>query len=80
MTNNLERRMFEHKQKQTQGFTARYHIDKLVFYEETSDPNSAISREKQIKGWMRKKKIALIESFNPLWLDLSESWFEDERT
>jgi putative endonuclease len=72
VTNNLERRIYEHKQHLVKGFTHKYNIDKLVYFEETNDINAAISREKQIKGWLRKKKIALIQSMNPGWKDLSE--------
>ena len=72
VTNNLERRIYEHKHHLVNGFTNKYNIDKLVYFEETNDINAAISREKQIKGWLRKKKIALIESLNPGWKDLSE--------
>ena len=72
VTNNLERRIFEHKNHLIEGFTKKYKITKLVYFEETSDIRVAISREKQIKGWTRKKKIALIESINPEWNDLSE--------
>jgi putative endonuclease len=71
VTNDLERRVYEHKQKLVAGFTAKYNIDRLVYYEATEDVNAAISREKQIKGWLRAKKIALIESMNPDWVDLS---------
>ena len=60
------------------GFTKKYNITKLVYYEETNDIQAAIGREKQIKGWLRSKKIALIESVNPGWNDLSESWFESK--
>jgi len=72
VTNNLERRIYEHKHHLVKGFTSKYNIEKLVYFEETNDINAAISREKQIKGWLRKKKIALIESINPGWKDLSE--------
>jgi putative endonuclease len=72
VTNNLERRIYEHKHHLVKGFTNKYNIDKLVYFEETTDINAAISREKRIKGWLRKKKIALIESLNPGWKDLSE--------
>jgi putative endonuclease len=74
VTNNLERRVDEHKSKTIPGFTARYNITQLVYYEEGDDVNVAIAREKQIKGWLRAKKIALIESINPEWHDLSEDW------
>jgi len=56
------------------GFTKKYNITKLVYYEETIDIQAAITREKQIKGWLRSKKIALIESVNPNWNDISEGW------
>lgn len=75
VTNNLERRMYEHRQKANPGFTSRYNINKLVYFEVTSDVHSAISREKQIKGWLRSKKIVLIESVNPDWKDLSAGLF-----
>jgi putative endonuclease len=74
VTNNLYRRVYEHKNKLIDGFAKKYNITKLVWYEVTSDINSAIAREKQIKGWLRKKKIALFESMNPDWKDLSEEW------
>jgi putative endonuclease len=78
VTNDLMRRVYEHKMKLVPGFTARYNIDKLVYFEETQDVKSAISREKQIKGWLWKKKIALIEKDNPDWFDLSEEWYQSE--
>jgi len=71
LTNNLERRMYEHKHKSIEGFTKKYNLTKLVHYEVTEDVRSAITREKQIKGWLRSKKIHLIESINPGWKDLS---------
>jgi len=73
ITNNLARRVYEHKEKLISGFTSKYNLTKLVFFEETHDVKAAIAREKQIKGWLRKKKIELIESRNPDWNDLSES-------
>ncbi|HEX9667817.1 MAG TPA: GIY-YIG nuclease family protein [Thermodesulfobacteriota bacterium] len=76
VTNDLLRRIYEHKNKMVEGFTKKYNITKLVYYEDTNDVEEAIAREKQIKGWLRKKKIALIESINPEWKDLSEEWFE----
>lgn len=75
VTNDLLRRMYEHKQKLIPGFTSKYRINKLVYYEETNDVRVAIEQEKHIKGWLRSKKIALIESVNPEWRDLSEEWF-----
>ena len=71
MTNDLERRVFEHKSKAVEGFTRKYNITKLIYFESTDDVTAAIEREKQMKGWLRKKKIALIESMNPAWQDLS---------
>ena len=76
VTNDLMRRVYEHKNKMIEGFTKKYNITKLVYYKETKDIQVAISREKQIKGWLRGKKIALIESVNPKWNDLSEGWFK----
>ena len=74
MTNDLQRRVYEHKQKLIPGFTASYNINRLAYFEETFDVKSAIAREKQIKGWTRAKKIALIELTNPQWQDLSADW------
>lgn len=75
ISNDLNRRVYEHKQKLVAGFTKRCNLMKLVYFEETSDVKVAIEREKQIKGWLRKKKDALIESANPSWIDLSDGWF-----
>ena len=77
VTNDLERRAYEHRSGLVNGFTKRYQISKLVYFEATPDVNSAIAREKQIKSWRRSKKVALIESMNPRWLDLAEGWMED---
>ncbi len=77
VTNNLERRVHEHKHKLVCGFTKKYNITKLVYYDVSSDVRAAIEREKEIKGWLRRKKIALIESANPDWRDLSEDWYDD---
>ena len=74
-TNNLERRVLQHKRKLIQGFTSKYHLDRLVYYEVWPDIRDAIAREKQIKGWLRAKKVAMIESMNPEWKDLSEGWY-----
>jgi putative endonuclease len=74
VTNNLERRLYEHKNKLVEGFTKKYNVNKLVYYEMTSDVNAAIRREKEIKKWRREKKNKLIEKLNPNWLDLSEDW------
>ena len=70
MTNDLATRASQHKNKRVKGFTSRYNLDKLVWFEEFQWVYDAIAREKQIKGWTRKKKIALIEAFNPEWTDL----------
>ena len=75
VTNNLERRIHEHKNKLILGFASKYNLTRLVYFEGTADINAAIAREKQIKGWLRKKKIALIESRNPGWQDLSKEWY-----
>jgi putative endonuclease len=74
VTNDLPRRVYEHQHKLIPGFTAKYNITRLVYFETTSDIRAAIGREKQIKGWLRAKKIALIESVNPNWDDLSAGW------
>jgi len=78
VTNDLERRVYEHKQKLVDGFTKKYNLTKLVYYETTDDVRSAIGREKQIKGWLRSKKTTLVESVNPLWRDLSNGWYEKQ--
>ncbi len=74
VTNDLERRVFEHKNKLVDGFTKRYNLASLVYFEVTSDISAAIAREKQIKEWLRAKKLELIESANPTWKDLSQDW------
>ena len=71
ITNDLRRRVDEHKMKEVAGLTATYNVHRLVWFEEFADPATAISREKQLKGWRREKKIKLIESMNPTWEDLS---------
>jgi putative endonuclease len=76
VTDDLVRRVYEHKNKLIKGFTQKYNITRLIYYEITSDIQAAIQREKQIKGWLRRKKIALIEAANPEWEDLSEGWYE----
>ena len=78
VTNDLARRVYEHKNKLVQGFTSKYNVNQLVYYEEYNNPQEAILREKQIKGWLRIKKIKLIAGINPSWKDLSEGWFETE--
>ncbi|WP_420643783.1 GIY-YIG nuclease family protein [Candidatus Leptofilum sp.] len=75
MTNDLGRRVYQHKHKLLPGFTQKYNVNRLVYFETFSQVRDAIAREKAIKGWLRKKKIALIESTNPTWADLSEGWY-----
>lgn len=74
VTNHLERRLYEHKNGLTEGFTKKYNVHKLVWFDTTSDIYSAIQKEKQIKGWTRAKKNALVQETNPEWKDLSEHW------
>lgn len=74
VANDLQRRVYEHQHKLIPGFTTRYNITKLVYFEATGDVRTAIEREKQIKGWLRARKVALIESVNPDWDDLSAEW------
>ena len=76
VTSDLQRRVHEHKSKLIPGFTKKYNLTWLVHYETTNDVKAAISREKQIKGWVRSKKLALVESMNPEWKDLSVEWYE----
>jgi putative endonuclease len=76
VTGNLWRRVFEHKNKLLPGFTSRYNLARLVYYESFAYPDAAIDREKEIKGWRRSKKIRLIESVNPHWYDFAEHWGE----
>ena len=74
VTNDLQRRIFEHKHKLGGDFSKRYNLTRLIYYEMTNDVNAAIAREKQIKGWRKAKKLTLINSINPNWRDLSEDW------
>lgn len=74
VTNNLIRRVYEHKNGIIEGFTKRYNLNKLVYFEQTNDIKSAILREKRLKKWNRAWKIQLIESINPKWIDLSENF------
>ncbi len=75
VTNDLERRIYEHKKKLYPGYTKKYNLYQLVYYEDTDDIGRAIEREKEIKGWRRAKKVALIETMNPCWKDLTEGWY-----
>ena len=74
ITNDLERRIYEHKEKLVKGFTEKYKVNKLVYYEQTSDVIGALSREKEIKKWRREKKNRLVVSNNPSWRDLSQDF------
>ena len=74
VTSNLPKRLYEHRNGLADGFTKKYNVHKLVYYEETSYMRSAIEREKQLKGWTRTKKNALIQTQNPNWKDLSADW------
>jgi len=76
VTNNLVRRVREHKMRIGSGFTVKYNLDRLVYFERFEDVRNAIEREKRIKCWLRIKKIALVVSMNPAWKDLSEEWYE----
>lgn len=74
VTNNLKRRLYEHQEQLIPGFTKRYNLHKLVYYEQFREVEEAISREKQLKGWKRARKDSLISETNPQWRDLSEDW------
>jgi len=75
MTSNLHKRVFEHKFHRIEGFTDKYQVERLLYRESFDDVQKAINRERQLKGWRRSKKIALIEFNNPQWLDLAREWF-----
>ena len=75
VTSDLRRRVYLHKTGAYEGFTGRYHIKALVHYEQTSDVEAAIAREKQLKSWLRRRKVELIEQSNPEWKDLSAGWY-----
>jgi len=76
VTNNLVRRIWEHRSKLIRGFSAKYRTTSLVFFETTVHVAGAIAREKELKGWRREKKIALIERDNPAWRDLAANWYD----
>jgi putative endonuclease len=78
ITNDLERRVYEHKNKLNEGFTKKYNITQLVYFASCTDVTAAITREKQIKQTLRSKKIELIKTQNPNWIDLSEGWYDKE--
>ncbi|MGD9889805.1 MAG: GIY-YIG nuclease family protein [Dehalococcoidia bacterium] len=79
VTNDLQRRVYQHRTSTASQFTARYRVTMLVHCEEPTNIRDAISREKQIKGWARAKKVALIEADNPQWVDLAKDWFNEDR-
>ena len=79
ITNSLVRRVSEHQRGEIKGFTKTYKVDRLVYYDSFNDPRSAIPREKELKGWRRSKKNALIETLNPRWADLSGMLFQPVR-
>jgi len=79
MTNNLARRVWQHRQHEVAGFTAQYGVDRLLYFGSFDDVRNAIHREKQLKDWKRQKKIALIETQNPKWEDLSRERYESYR-
>jgi len=76
MTNNIKKRVYEHKNHLVPGFTDKYDIVRLLYFEKIGDSASAINREKQIKAWRREKKVTLIDSLNPEWIDLSKDWYD----
>jgi len=78
ITNDLERRIYEHKNHLVKGFTGKYNVSNLVYFEQTDDIQVALQREKQLKKWNRKWKIELIEKINPEWKDLSRNWIPDQ--
>ena len=78
VTSNLTKRLYEHKNKLLKGFTEKYNVNKLVYYETSNDQTSAIIREKQLKKWNRKWKIELIEKNNPKWVDFSKDWIPSQ--
>ena len=75
-TNDLERRLYEHRNHLVDGYTKKYNVHKLVYYEYTNDVYAAMEREKQLKRWTRKKKNALVQKMNPEWKDLSLEWYK----
>jgi putative endonuclease len=80
VTNDIQRRDYEHKNKLVPGFTSKYRLDRLVYFEQHADIREAIDREKQIKSWRREKKETLIDDLNPKWRDLSLDWHAEDRS
>ncbi len=79
VTSDLKRRMYQHKNRMIDGFSRKYQLTKLVYFEQSNEVVTAIQREKQLKNWRRAWKIALIEKGNPEWLDLATGWFDGSR-
>ncbi len=79
VTNNIRRRISQHRGESLPGYTIRYKVERLIALEIFSDIRVAIAREKEIKGWRREKKLALIQAANPIWIDLAETWFTQEQ-
>jgi len=79
VTSHPEQRVHEHKQHAVKGFTSKYNVDRLLYWETYDDVRNAIDREKKLKGWRRSRKIELIESLNPHWVDLSREWYQSLR-
>ena len=77
ITNDMKRRVYQHKHKLIEGFTSKYDVIRLVHYEVTDSVQAALAREKEIKAWRRSKKIDLIKSSNPTWRDLSDGWYDE---
>jgi putative endonuclease len=80
VTNNIEARVQQHKMAPPTTFTGKYSVSRLVWYEDYPDAQAAIAREKQLKGWRRSKKVALIQAGNPNWMDISYRWFREDKT
>jgi len=78
VTGDLLQRVLQHKEMREEGFTRKYRVTRLVYYEAFPSPVEAIAAEKRLKGWLRAKKVALIESVNPEWRDLSEGWYDTD--
>jgi len=76
-TSDLNGRVYKHKHGITPGFTSKYRLNRLVYFESTIDARAMVARERELKGWRREKKFALIESINPTWEDLSAGWYDD---
>ncbi|MEW5874772.1 MAG: GIY-YIG nuclease family protein [Candidatus Zixiibacteriota bacterium] len=76
-TSDLNARVYQHKHGTTPGFTSKYRLNRLVYFESTTDARAMVARERELKGWRREKKVALIESLNPTWEDLSAGWYDD---